>query len=354
MKIAVIFPKDSEAIFDGTSSKTFGGASIQMLAISTELSKQEGNNVFCLVPKISNSLNNTNLRLVEVFNVKKNILGTIYLFHKKIKQEYPDVIIQHGLTLFSCLLSLYCKFFKIKFIFMFASDLEVKGKYQSSSKKCFLFKFLLRNTNLLITQNKYQQKYLLSSYNLGSHLMYMGFPIREIKDVDRNSILWIGRCDPVKQPEIFIDLARKNLDLNFVMICPKVNEEYFQKIKKSIKDIKNLLFIDYVHFKGTWSYFDKAKVFVNTSKSEGFPQTFIQAVACGVPVVSLNVNPDNFITDYMCGFVCNNDQTQLTKNILKLVSDIGMYNELSFNCKTYSNRYHNLSVNVEHLLSIVS
>ena len=39
----------------------------------------------------------------------------------------------------------------------------------------------------------------------------------------------------------------------------------------------------------------KSKILINTSSFEGFPNTFVQAWANGVPVISLKVDPDNII-----------------------------------------------------------
>jgi len=351
MKIGLIFPKDSEAIFDSTSSETFGGATVQMFIIANELSKNKEDSIFCLIPKIKNreSLKNIQPKIVEVFNINKTIFGTFYIFHKKIKEEKPDVLIQHGLTIFSCLLSLYCKIFKIKFAFMFASDTEVKGEYQSSKKKCRLFSLLLKTARVLIVQNKYQKDYL-SKKGINSTLIYMGFSIRELKQIPKEFILWIGRCDASKQPELFINLAKNHKDQKFFMICPKTDEEFFNRIKTIAEGVDNLNFIHFVAFQDTWNYFERAKLFVNTSKSEGFPQTFVQSVICGVPIISLCVDPDDFITDNKCGFVCDGDTKLLDINLSKALEDIDLYIKISNNSLIYANKKHNISKNI---LSII-
>lgn len=355
MKIGIIFPKDSEAIFDSTSSRTFGGATVQMYSIANELTKHKECDVFCVTPKINNKEadKNTSLKIIEVFNFKKSILGTIFLFHKNISTERPDVLIQHGLTLFSCLLSLYCKLYKIKFVFMFAHDVEVQGRYQSSKKKCALFQILINTATVLITQNKYQQDFLFKEKGRNSILIRMGFTTPELGNSLKESILWVARCESWKQPELYIDLARKFPAEKFIMISPKVVEKYFEEIKSKAEKVPNLTFIDFAQFGKTWEYFKKAKIFVNTSVLEGFPQTFVQAVMCGTPIISLNANPDNFITENECGFYCAGDTRKLSDNISKIVGNKQLYDNISHNCLGYGIKNHDIVKSVESIINII-
>jgi len=46
MKISIIFPKDSEAIFNTGSTRTFGGATVQMYLFAKELNNVELKNKF--------------------------------------------------------------------------------------------------------------------------------------------------------------------------------------------------------------------------------------------------------------------------------------------------------------------
>ena len=85
----------------------------------------------------------------------------------------------------------------------------------------------------------------------------------------------------------------------------KSHKDYAEKIYTTASKIKNIKIIDFVDFHKIDEYFKKARVFVNSSIEEGFPNTFIQACKNKTPIVSLDVNPDNFIDNHEVGVFCN-------------------------------------------------
>ena len=93
-------------------------------------------------------------------------------------------------------------------------------------------------------------------------------------------------------------------------------------------------------------FFQNVKIFVNTSTYEGFPNTFIEAWKNGIPVISLNVNPDDIITAYSLGF-CSKTISQMNKDINLLYSDEKLYKKLSNSAYLYVKKNHNLEVIIE-------
>ncbi|MDD4354170.1 MAG: glycosyltransferase [Candidatus Nanoarchaeia archaeon] len=353
MKIMLIFPKDSEALFNDKSNKTFGGASVQMFLIAKELAKDSSLKIYSAIldyPKICSSKKNK-FNIVKVHKVKSNIIEKIegYLFWiNKIK---PDIVIQHGLSQFTPFLALYCKMINVKFVYMFASDVEVEGKLQSDRKPCVFFPLLVKHAFLLVTQNKHQKKYLWKKFKKKTRLIYNGFEIKNFSKKKKDYVLWVSRCEKLKRPELFIDIARMNPKIGFVMICPKTKDiAFFNKIKSISKRVKNLKFIEFAPFDKINSYFAKAKFFINTSEYEGFPQTFIQATMNSTPILSLNINPDDFIIKYNCGFYCNNDFNLMIENMHNLIKNENLLRKISKNAHTYAKNNHDIKKTVKILL----
>ncbi|MGQ9842371.1 MAG: glycosyltransferase, partial [Spirochaetota bacterium] len=270
----------------------------------------------------------------------------------------PDVVIQRGLMNQSCFLALICHILNIKFIFMFAHDVEVTGLRQSDQKKVIAFPLLLRYAHTLITQNRYQHTTLKTHFNAESSIIYNGFEIKRrlySKNKAKNTyILWVARCDAWKQPEVFIDLAKANPKLAFTMICPKSSDEgYYEKIKELALNVNNLQFVEFIPYHQIEGFFKKAYLFVNTSLYEGFPQTFIQATMNAVPIVSLQVNPEDFLDIYKCGYCCRGDFTFMNKKVNELCTDKKHYTMVSHNAYTYAYKNHNIVENVQKILKLM-
>ena len=108
LKIVTIFPKDSEALFNRSSRRTFGGADVQMYLITKELKKIKEVSIYSFIVRYPtiDFKDSGEFNLIKTFNETDSLLKKFIIYHKKIKKIRPDIIIQRGLTLFSCLLAL--------------------------------------------------------------------------------------------------------------------------------------------------------------------------------------------------------------------------------------------------------
>ncbi len=355
--VALIFPRDSQAIFNKNSTQTFGGATVQLYLIAKQLSRHKNIKTFSIIANYQtiDFEESEAFNLVKTFDLRDSIIKKIYNFHKKIKIIRPDYIIQRGLSKFTCLLAIYCKAVGIKLVYMLASDVESSGRYQRSGRRSFLFKWLVRFSYLIISQNKFQKEQLLKKFKKNSEVLYSGFEIYPAPSTKTNLVLWVGRCDTMKRPDILIELAHKNPDYSFIMICPTGKDrEFHKKIQQMADGEKNLKFISFLPFNKTDAYFGRAKILVNTSDYEGFPQTFIQAAKNATPIVSLNVDPEHFITHNNCGFVTNGNLDQLNKNIQQILTDKNLFETLSKNAYEYAKKNHDINENIIKLLNFLA
>jgi glycosyltransferase involved in cell wall biosynthesis len=154
-------------------------------------------------------------------------------------------------------------------------------------------------------------------------------------------ILWVGKSDDrVKQPELFVNLAQKLPEFAFSMIMNLGLESVHRHIMQRVADVPNLSLLTYVPFGDVEKYYAEARLLVNTSKFEGFPNTFLQAAKYGVPVVSLQVDPEGMIAGHGCGLECGGDFDKLVDNVCRLMSDADLYSRASANIRAYIAKHH--------------
>lgn len=88
-------------------------------------------------------------------------------------------------------------------------------------------------------------------------------------------------------------------------------------------------------------FFERAAVFVNTSRVEGFPNTFLQSWANYTPVVSLNVDPDSIIQRKKLGF-CSKAFKQLVSDVNTLLENDKLRERMGKNARIYFENEHDI------------
>jgi glycosyltransferase involved in cell wall biosynthesis len=190
----------------------------------------------------------------------------------------------------------------------------------------------------VVNQTEHQKLQLWKNYEkTGVVLPSYFFPLPE-KPLQKKEkiILWLANLGPGKQPELFLQLAEHCADCpewTFILAGSTDNRVYQEKVMSLAAPLKNVRMIGRVPFHETYNYFARAKLFANTSAyySEGMPNTFIQAWLNKTPVLSLNHNPNDWITGYNLGIFANGDTRELLCRGRQLICDDIKLQELGEN-----------------------
>ena len=236
------------------------------------------------------------------------------------------------------------KFIDRFFVYRLASMLESDGTYIKQHPVLGrLFAWSLRQAKLVFAQNKIDAENLARTMNISSHVIPNGHRLPPMQKQSRDIILWAGRDDPVKNPECFLELAKAIPNEHFAMVCQTLyNDRHYEDLISQADKIPNLQFVRHVPFNQIDDYFLRAKILVNTSDSEGFPNTFIQAGKCGAAILSFKVNPDGFLDTHACGLCCNGDFARLIYN-LRFLLENNRYVEFGSNGRKYVEKHHDIT-----------
>lgn len=334
------------AVFNPKSTAKIGGAEVDLYNIATELSKDKRFDVYFLVAdfgqedlEIYNSI-----KVIKGHSQEKSFLNyfnAFFKFFRRLVQINADIYFTANLSKYVGFTNLYCKLTGKIHIHRTEHQHQVNKKiilqhiFRGESRY-LLFLLGYMNVDHIVVQNEEDRDLLKKTFNFPSNVIRNSYPIQKINNKNRMFILWIARSEKWKQPELFIELAKAFPDEQFIMIMPLADDiNFFERIKKEAMIVSNLNFIPGVPFSKVEEYYQNAKVFVNTSSAEGFPNSFNQAMNSSTPLLSLSINPDNFIEKNKVGFYCNNDFDQLKTYLSEMLSDQRLWEELSKNAYKY-------------------
>ena len=233
------------------------------------------------------------------------------------------------------------------FVYACAHDTELSpvGKNPSTRRDAVLFRLALRSADAVLVQNVLQRQ-LLSDHFGKDGLILANCYVEPGAGVASHGghILWVGTVKPGKFPESFIALARKHPSRKFKMVGGANHQDpsgqaYFDRIREDAAAILNVEFVGHVPFHHVGKHFDDASLLVNTSESEGFPNTFLQAWIRGVPTVSF-VSPE--VTSGQTGTIVCGDLEEMGARVGSLACDGEAWAAASAACRAHFGRVHGI------------
>lgn len=341
-----------------------GGAEYQSKIIAQELAKKGYEIVF-----ISGGHEKEKVSYYDGFKVYELVIDTaikarFFLYkdfmckvHKIIKDEAPILIYQRILNTFTFHLSKFAKQQQIPFILHIADNYSVEfSKGLRGILKRYLFRKIIHTNPNIICQTDYQVSKIREwGYDPMSKIPNMHSEIIDNKTKrNKNRILWIGNAREVKQLELFLELSTllKNEKYEFHVIGKIPDNSYGDGLLEKIRICQNLTYHGSKENSFINSFLQTVGVLVNTSVSEGFSNTFIQAWMCGTPVVALNSDPDGLMTHHNLGIDCHGNFDLMPKAITAIFGEKD-YLIQSNRIKQSAISLFSTKVNVSKLIEII-
>jgi glycosyltransferase involved in cell wall biosynthesis len=353
IKICFVSPS-SFPLLKNLNSGYAGGAEVQQVALAKELLKRNYQVFFITYADDDHCdiQDREGIKLIPIYHVDKvkslNYMQKAFYIWRKMRDVNADVYIHRsgapGIASFFRIL--YHK----KMIYFLASDSDFTGENVIKRNKIgrFLRKFAnwfdIKFSDVIISQNNFQKNILENRYRVKSIMIKNAFDIHPPNKIDKaqGHILWVGTIRAIKQPELFLEIAKQFPEYKFVMIGGTGDDpNLFNEIKTSAQQIKNLDFKGFIPRSKIFEYYNKAVLFISTSKIEGFPNVFLEAWSHYTPVISLNVDPDDIITKYKLGFH-SKTFTQLIDDVNTLLTDKELCEQMGINGRKYVEENHDI------------
>ncbi len=236
------------------------------------------------------------------------------------------------------LLALFCQQYKRKFIYRVASDNDCSPSCLLIhwARDRYLYEYGLQHTHGILAQSQQQVEALEASYHLTSQIagMLVEKPSCSIsyekRDID---VLWVNNIRQLKRPDLALDLAEAMPSVSFHMIGGPNEPELYEQIRRRASSLPNVTFHGPVPYRQVGDFYDRCRVFLNTSDIEGFPNSYLQAWVRGCPVVTF-FDPDGLIRREELGQAVSN-LDEMRSAVQHYVNDGSALEDVGERCRKY-------------------
>jgi glycosyltransferase involved in cell wall biosynthesis len=336
-----------------------GGAEVQVSLLINEFIKK-GHDVFyvcygdndLLEPEVCEN----GLRLYMIQRPFRGYNFMTSLRKKKLysilDKEKPDILYQRGNYHFWDLISKYGSKNSVPVVSCLSMEKHCK-KVKPKLGPSFFFDVLTERmkiryydrSSLIISQTQHQKEMMKKHFQKDSEIIENGHPVPNgpFEKDSPKKVVWVANIKPIKQPEKFIQLARELGDrgFDFVMIGRSGKGDYQSALLKEMKRIKDLSYLGELPLEETNDQISRSSILVNTSSSEGFSNTYIQAWLRETPVVTLNADPDGMIERFELGRKSGNI-TKLIEDVRELLTKEELLTKIRMNSREYAMKRFNI------------
>jgi len=273
---------------------------------------------------------------------------------RALEQADPDVLIVRTGTPVVGIAALYCRLRRRRLIFSSAnnSDFTMETLNDRWYRRP-IYKLGVRLADVVVVQSKDQRELANSAFPSLKRIVHIPSFAEIPEPVPHgsrtpDSFLWIGRLVEYKQPLRYVELARALPDMRFKMI-PVADEENAPLIKQlheAAGQTPNLEVLEPMPHARTMELVGNAVAIVNTSRLEGMPNVFLEAWARGVPVLTLEFDPDGIVNDRGLGISARGSWERFVDGARELVRSAPNRGELSARTRAYVEDVHSTGVGV--------
>ncbi|MEM9622340.1 MAG: glycosyltransferase [Pseudomonadota bacterium] len=232
--------------------------------------------------------------------------------YNALKSLNPDAIIQIVASAHTGVAAYYAKRFNKLMYWYLASDMDVEATPNLGVRgparwiDSLLFRYGTKHCTHILAQTAKQNARMQQTMQRAALSVVPNFHPKPDDDIEKNSrftVTWVANLKPLKQPELFIRLAKDlhHEDIAFHMIGRMHDSDWGREVADDMADAANISYLGELEIDEVNQQFSRSHLFVNTSEYEGFPNTFIQAWMRDVPTLSINVDPDSVIEKNQLG-----------------------------------------------------
>jgi glycosyltransferase involved in cell wall biosynthesis len=353
-------------------SGALGGAEYQLECLLNALIPSGRYDISYIARSVDDSFQPVGYRIVRIGTDNRQprfgyAMDAVPLY-RALHQLRPDVIYQRVACGYSGVCTYYARRNRVRMIWHVAHDTDVSKKTLDPGRNPLRpilegtsIRYTIRNATHIVTQTETQRRLLEANYQRRADAVVPNFHPAPREALDKQgpvTVLWVANFKRWKRPEMFLDLAAALADLEavrFVMIGAAAggsgSRDWNTHLMQRIQSMPNLEYLGPRSQAQINELMARAHILVNTSVSEGFPNTFIQAWMRAMPVVSLDVDPDGVLRRERIGFH-SDSVTTLAADVRRLVTDSQLRSQYGARARHYALRKHSTR-NADALIELI-
>lgn len=258
-----------------------------------------------------------------------------------------DLYYQRSAGVITGWVSLFCNRRGIPFVFAVASDADLEGRLPllERRREKAIFRAGLRHASAVVVQSDRQMALCRSLLGREGALVRScyGPPAGARRD-GRGYVLWVSTLRAWKRPDVLLDIAQRLPHIRFRVIGGGDGSKYASGIQARAARMDNVELMGYVPHADIEPHFDGARLVVNTSDVEGFPNTFLQAWARGIPTVSF-VRPAEILEQLPIRLAVD-DSEEMVRTIEVLMGSDSFWDHAGAQLQAYFRSHHSVGAAV--------
>ncbi|MBS9524268.1 glycosyltransferase family 4 protein [Litoribacter alkaliphilus] len=308
----------------------------------------------------------SDLEIIPSFDYSKGVKWLRWVTHRypdtyrKIKKINPDYVYESIPNWGSYFLGKICRSLGTKYVLRISNDSFLDDRILKNYTKFDRY-FLMKGiemADIILVQNDYQlaaiKKYFpKKNIKKISNPIYVHEPEKIIMGAEKDYIAWAGLFQYQKNLKLLYQIASALPKEKFKIagtLSSKEDEETYEYLGK-LEKLPNVEFVGFLERRQVLAFFANAKYLLNTSRYEGFSNTFLEAMMMGTPILtSEHVNPDFLISGNNLGIVYRSSEDLSTK-LVKV--DKPAYEQMVSRVLDYVAKNHNYKLVAANLMRLL-
>jgi glycosyltransferase involved in cell wall biosynthesis len=267
---------------------------------------------------------------------------------KALAEVDADIYYQRSAAALTGFVAAFCRANGKRSIYSGASDVDFAPPHPDIrfARDRWIFEYGVKAVDRLFVQNGAQAQLARANFSRDSVLVPNSYvPPKGARNDPRGYVLWVATMRAQKRPEILLEIARRMPEYRFVMVGgsdpDRRGQEYLRTVQEALKALPNVEYRGFVPYAEADRVFDGARLVVNTSSYEGFPNIFLQSWARGIPTVSF-VDTGSRSPDGRPAYDIVKDVREASLRVERLMRDDAGWKDASARVASHFRTHHSL------------